>query len=193
MRAPNGWRPSHPARVVRKWGQCLYRIGQLQALRGKCQDCKNFVASCFVWNARNLILECFGAKQRLLASLHSGENSENRFCFNPDSGLGLVVVGTLQAAIVEVEAHRQILLLTSAPLAQTPRRREWPTPRSRLGSISLSLGRIRRLIVGSICTRVVPEGNGYAARTSKADRVVVVGSAEIVGEAVCSLFALAVD
>lgn len=86
-------------------------IGELQTLGGQCQNRKNLATSCLVRDARNLILQCFRAEQRLLSGLDRGQNRKNCFSFHPDSWLCLVVRRALQAAIVEIEAHRQIVLL----------------------------------------------------------------------------------
>jgi len=52
----------------------------------------------------------------MLPGLNCCQNGKNRFCFNSDTGLRLIVERTLQTTVVKVNAHRSIRLLLYASL-----------------------------------------------------------------------------
>ena len=105
--------------LFKRKGQRLHRVINLQALRCKSQDRKNFGTPRLIRNATHFVFQCFGANQRMFPGLNCRQNSKNRFCFNSDAGLRLVVERTLQAAIVKVNAHRLIRHLLYASLGLT--------------------------------------------------------------------------
>ena len=98
--------------LFKRKGQRLHCIIDSQTLRCKRQDRKNFVTPRLIEDATDFVLQRFRAEQRMLPGLNGCQNSQNRFCFNPDAGLCLVVERTLQSTIVKVNAHRLNRLLT---------------------------------------------------------------------------------